>query len=256
MLVSILGGVLINEIIARQGGWLFRWRSYVLLGFVPFMYLAINQPEPIEVNFGSLADSFYGAVCVTIAFFGLAIRALTVGFVPAETSGRNTTEQLAFSLNVTGLYSLTRNPLYLGNAIIYMAVALFTQSIWFVALMLLFLILYLERIIAAEERYLRGRFGEAYLKWASDVAVFIPNFSGWTKPALGFSFRTVLRREYSGLFGIIVTFFVIDSARDFLVQNRGETDADWLAVLIVGAFVYVVLRWLKKHTQVLNVDGR
>ena len=84
MLASILGGVLINEIIARQGGWLFRWRSYVLLGFVPFMYLAINQPEPIEVNFGSLADSFYGAVCVTIAFFGLAIRALTVGFVPAE----------------------------------------------------------------------------------------------------------------------------------------------------------------------------
>ena len=60
------------------------------------------------------------------------------------------------------MYSLTRNPLYLGNAIIYMAIALFTQDVYFSMLMLLFLIIYLERIIATEERFLAEKFGSTY----------------------------------------------------------------------------------------------
>ena len=59
------------------------------------------------------------------------------------------------------MYSLTRNPLYLGNAVIYMSIALFTQGIYFIVLMALFLVIYLERIIAVEERFLTERFGDA-----------------------------------------------------------------------------------------------
>ena len=51
--------------------------------------------------------------------------------MPAGTSGRNTAKQVADTLNTTGLYSLTRNPLYLGNAVIYMAIACFLQNVWF-----------------------------------------------------------------------------------------------------------------------------
>jgi protein-S-isoprenylcysteine O-methyltransferase Ste14 len=120
---------MIADIIARQGNWLFRWRSYVLLGFAPLFVLAVLQPEPIESAFGEAADFLFEGLCTAIALLGLGIRIFTVGFVPRGTSGRNTRGQIASTLNTTGMYSLTRNPLYLGNAIIYMAIAMFTQSL-------------------------------------------------------------------------------------------------------------------------------
>ena len=82
------------------------------------MLIIVTQPEPIETNFGQTADMHYEAACIALAFVGLAIRVFTVGFVPAGTSGRKHDGQIAETLNTTGIYSLTRNPLYLGNAVI------------------------------------------------------------------------------------------------------------------------------------------
>ena len=45
---------------------------------------------------------------VALVLAGLALRAFTVGSVPSRTSGRNTHGQVAASLNVTGMYALTR----------------------------------------------------------------------------------------------------------------------------------------------------
>ena len=247
---------MISDSIARQGNWFFRWRSYVLLGFAPLAWLVIIQPEPIEVEFGQTADTLFESACIALAFIGLGIRAFTIGYVPAGTSGRNTKGQAAASLNTTGIYSLTRNPLYFGNAIIYMAIAFFSQNIWFSILMLLFLIVYLERIIATEEQFLTGKFGAAYLDWASEVPAFFPRFSGWKAPELPFSFRNVLRREYSGLFAIVATFFVMDQAREYFSESKVAIDPDWLAAFAVGALVYVSLRWVKKRTSLLDVEGR
>ncbi|MBL8576251.1 MAG: hypothetical protein JNK47_03415 [Mesorhizobium sp.] len=247
---------MIADSIARQGRWFFRWRSYVLLGFAPLALMVIMRPEPVEVQFGTVVDTIYETAFIALAFLGLAIRAYVVGHVPAGTSGRNTRGQVAETLNTTGLYSLTRNPLYLANAISCMGVALFLQDIWFALLMALFLIVYLERIIATEEAFLAQKFGEAYRNWAAEVPVFFPRFSGWKAPELPFSFRNVLRREYSGFFGLIAIFFALDQSRELLTENQTLVDMDWLAALVFGAVVYCVLRWAKKRTRLLNVRGR
>jgi protein-S-isoprenylcysteine O-methyltransferase Ste14 len=247
---------MIADSIARQGGWFFRWRSYVLLGFAPLMLLVLTRPEPIEVRFGHMADTLFEAACIAVAFVGLAIRALVVGYVPAGTSGRNTTRQIAKSLNTTGLYSVTRNPLYLGNSISVMGIAFFLQDVWFALLMAMFLVIYLERIIATEERFLTETFGDAYRNWAATVPVFLPRFSGWRRPELPFSFRNVLRREYSGFFAIIATFFALDQLREYLAESVTAIDTNWLAAFVLGAAVYLLLRWLKKHTGLLDVTGR
>jgi protein-S-isoprenylcysteine O-methyltransferase Ste14 len=247
---------MIADSIARQGSWFFRWRSYVLLGFAPLALMVITQPEPIETSFGQLADTLFESACIALAFFGLAIRAYVVGHVPAGTSGRNTASQVANTLNTTGLYSLTRNPLYLGNAVIYIAIACFLQNIWFAVLMALFLIIYLERIIATEEKFLAGKFGDDYRNWAAEVPAFFPGLTGWQAPALPFSIRNVLRREYSGMFAIIAVFFALDQSREYLAESRTVLDPDWLAALAAGAFAYVLLRWAKKRTRLLNVAGR
>lgn len=247
---------MINDVIANQGGWLFRWRSYILLGFTPLIALVILQPEPIHTHFGETADTIYEAICIVIAFIGLGIRGLTVGVVPAGTSGRNTHAQRANSLNTTGMYSLTRNPLYFGNSIIYVAVAMFTQSLWLTILMILFLIVYLERIIATEERYLLDKFGEPYAQWAASVPVFFPRLHGWVPPELGFSIKNVLKREYSGFFGIVATLFIIDTIQEYVTENQTSIDQTWLIAFMVSAAIYLGLRALKKHTSLLKVEGR
>lgn len=248
--------MLMRETLVRQGGWLFRWRSYVLFGLAPLFVLAISVPEPIEARFGPSWDCAYEAACIALAFLGLAVRAFTVGHVPAGTSGRNTHGQVAETLNTTGAYSLTRNPLYLGNAIIYMAIALFCQDPVLAVAVALFLVLYLERMIACEEAFLAEKFGPGYLAWARDVPAFFPRLSGWRAAALPFSVRNVLRREYSGFFAIVATFFVIDQARELLVEHRDTADPAWLFALAGGGIVYLALRTLKKQTRLLAVPGR
>jgi protein-S-isoprenylcysteine O-methyltransferase Ste14 len=247
---------MISDLIARQGNWLFRWRSYILLGFAPLIVLAISQPEPVETHLGEWADEIYETVCVVMAFAGFGVRVLTAGFVPGGTSGRNTRRQIADTLNTTGVYSLTRNPLYLGNALTIMGVVLFTQSLHLSLLMLFFLVIYLERIIAAEERFLAERFGETYLAWAKDVPAFFPKLSGWVRPSLPFSFRTVLRREHSTMLAILVSFFAIDHMRDYLTEGHPDFDIGPSLVLAAGTLVYVVLVWMKKRTRLLHVKGR
>ncbi len=94
---------MIPDIIATQGNWLFRWRSYILLAFIPLGIWAISSPEPIEANFGVIADRAWELFCIVLAFLGLAIRVLTIGHTPRGTSGRNTKEQIAGTLNTTGM---------------------------------------------------------------------------------------------------------------------------------------------------------
>ena len=247
---------MIANSIARQGNWFFRWRSYVLLGFIPLGIYAISFPEPIETLFDATVDSAWEIGCTLIAFVGLGLRAMVVGQTPAGTSGRNTHGQVAEVLNTTGLYSVTRNPLYLGNAIIYMAIALFTQSVIFVLVMGLFLVLYLERIIAAEESFLADKFGAPYRDWTARTPVFLPDLSLWQPAPLPFSIRNVLKREYSGFFAIIAAVTVIDYAHEAFGEGETLLGLAWAAFFLAGAVIYVTLRGLKKHSSVLEVEGR
>ena len=123
-----------------------------------------------------------------VSLFGQVIRILTVGFAPKNTSGRNTVNgQLADELNVTGIYSLLRHPLYLGNLFMWLGPVLFIRSIWVTVVFGLLYWLYYERIMFAEEQFLRRKFGEIYDKWSETVSSFIPYSFNYIQPKLPFS---------------------------------------------------------------------
>ena len=103
-----------------------------------------------------------GAALSILSTLGLALRAAVVGRTPHRTSGRNTLEQVADSLNTTGMYSLVRHPLYLGNFVGWLGVALFPRDPVVLLGSVLAYAIYYERIMMAEERFLRGRFGGAF----------------------------------------------------------------------------------------------
>ena len=69
----------------------------------------------------------------------------------------------------TGLYGRTRNPMYLGMALLYFGLALALDAP--IALLLLPLVLLMIRtqVIAREELYLEAKFGEPYLDYRRRV---------------------------------------------------------------------------------------
>lgn len=68
-----------------------------------------------------------------------------------------------------GIYSHTRNPMYLGMTGLYLAIALAFDSLWILILLVPLLALLHYGVIRREERYLEGKFGEAYLAYRRRV---------------------------------------------------------------------------------------
>ncbi|MDP2277986.1 MAG: isoprenylcysteine carboxylmethyltransferase family protein, partial [Nitrospirota bacterium] len=203
-----------------------------------------------------ISDLFWEILCLLLSFVGLAIRCLTIGYIPKSTSGRNTKKQIAEVLNTTGMYSIVRHPLYLGNFIIFLGITLFIQVWWFALIAVLAFFIYYERIIFAEEGFLRLKHGALFLEWAEKTPAFLPKFKNWQKSALPFSFKNVLKREYTAFFVITTSFPVLDSLSDLFVEGKLQLDIGWDLLFIIGLITYLVLRTLKKRSKLLDVDGR
>lgn len=246
---------------ARLGAFLFRWRSYapLLLLFPGFLALS-TYGVYYESNFEQAEDAFTLA-CFLVSMLGLAVRWVTVGFVPQGTSGRNTRAQRAHTLNTTGMYSVVRNPLYLGNFLAILGIVLAAKAWWFPLLTIAAYWVFIAHVIAAEEAYLLEKFGQDYASWRDRTPAFLPNPRLWQAPELEFSLKTVLRREPHGLMAVCSAFFVIEFLLDVVLEHEPliawlADDWMWVGLFAVGTVVFVTLRTLKKHTQLLVVSGR
>jgi protein-S-isoprenylcysteine O-methyltransferase Ste14 len=228
----------------------FRYRS---LGWLVPIGLLFIWPRRFCYPFQSFQfDEIYEFLCLGIAVLGEMIRVLTVGFVPKGTSGRNTTSQKAAMLNRTGMYSVVRNPLYLGNYVIMLGISSMLQS-WQIALInsAFFAGLYLP-IILAEEHFLLGKFGQAYRDYAARVPLFLPHPWKWVSPEIRWSWRMALRREQDTAFAVIILFVVIDAFRDLMVSKAIMFDLDSLLLGGTGLICWTVAKSLKKFTRVLS----
>ncbi|NOZ25886.1 MAG: DUF1295 domain-containing protein [Nitrospirae bacterium] len=240
----------------RHGDFLFRHRSYIPVLFLPVLLLALKNSEYIEQYFGDTIEDIWELCCIGISFAGLLVRGITVGYVPEGTSGRNTKQQKASCLNTTGMYSLVRHPLYLGNFLIMLGMTMFTQVWWLMLISILAFWLYYERIMFAEEEFLKEKFGDLFLEWAENTPAFLPRIQGWRKPDLPFSLRTVLKREYTGFFVITSAFTFLEVVGDAIGEHEFEFDDGWKVFFVVGLTVYVTLRTIKKRTRLFHVSGR
>ena len=193
---------------------------------------------------------------VFVSIIGFLIRFYTIGTTPKGTSGRNTKQQIADYLNSTGIYSMVRHPLYLGNYLIWIGIAIFTYNIYFIVIVSLLFWLYYERIMFAEERFLEKKFGEEYLSWSNGIPAFIPSFKNYTKTTIPLSIKTVLRREYAGILATVIGFSFIDVIRIYVETNILNFTPVVLWVLIISLVLVFVLRSLKHYTNILTEKDR
>ena len=244
---------LVNEL-EKQGNFLFRYRGqfpvFLFILSVPFLYLT-----DIESLSPSLKET-YRFSAVILSFLGFFIRSITVGTTPKGTSGRNTKEQKAYVLNTSGIYSTVRHPLYLGNYFMWIGIVVFTYNLYLFAIVSLLYWIYYERIMYAEERFLERKFGEEYVTWASSLPAFFPNLKLYKSSIIPFSFKSVLRREYSGVLATVIGFIFVELIRGYFSNGEWFISQSFLCLLIIVSLVALFLRTLKHHTDLLSEEGR
>jgi protein-S-isoprenylcysteine O-methyltransferase Ste14 len=238
----------------KSGSWLFRYRSFLPLLCLPLFGAALVSYKYLWTS--HRVNEWWQAVCLLISFSGLAVRVMTIGHAPAGTSGRNTKQQVAFQLSTTGVYSIVRHPLYLGNYLIMLGFTLVFHNAWLACVISCIYALYYERIMMAEEAFLREKFGERFEEWAAVTPAFIPKLHGWKPAALPFCWRTVLQREYNAFFLIVAVFFLLDLVGDSVAERQFKVDMNWFVVFLCGFVIFATLRFLKKRTRILQVEGR
>ena len=145
----------------------FSFRSFTP---IPIVLILLNFAEPISpflwMGIGSV-------------FIGEYIRFYSVRYAGGITRTRKVG---APSLCTSGPYAHTRNPLYVGNMVIYMGITLIAGGIFMwelLGIMFLFFAIQYALIISLEEETLGDLFGIEYDKYKNNVPRFIPRITRW-----------------------------------------------------------------------------
>ncbi len=246
----------LREEFVKQGDWLFRWRSFLPLLLLPLAVYALMISADSGYTWGHPADTIYSIVCVAISFSGMLIRAMTIGYIPPGTSGGNTLKQRARTLNTTGIYSIVRHPLYLGNFVIFLGIVLFVGVWWLVIISTLLFWLYYERIMYREEEFLREKFSDVYLEWSERTPAFFPRIQNWKRSNLRFSLWRIIKREYRGFFEIIAVFTLFAVVGDYLQKGEYVFHPGWTFFFGVGFLVFIIIRIITKIRKHGRKKGR
>lgn len=240
----------LREELKIHGDFLFRYRSYfplLLLVFGLAMYVLGKLTGDQESSIAY--QPWLEDPAIFVSLLGLLIRINAVGFSGKNTSGRNTGQgQIADELNTKGLYSIVRNPLYVGNYFMWLGIAMLTCNLWFIAVFTLIFWIYYERIVFAEEEFLRKKFGDAYLEWTVRTPIFIPYKPKWKKSDSPFLWRKVLKQEKNGFLALFLVFFIFDLLGTRIDMQHWLINKPWLlAMVIVSTLAYILIKLLKRR---------
>jgi protein-S-isoprenylcysteine O-methyltransferase Ste14 len=131
-----------------------RWR--VRMGyFLALVVLWFARPTPASVLLGA-----------TVGAVGLAIRAYAAGYLHKQSV-----------LTVTGPYAYTRNPLYLGSAVLALGAAVATRSSISAAILVVYFALVYAVVMRREEQELLMQHGAAFRTYAAAVPLFFPRLT-------------------------------------------------------------------------------
>src|SRR5436190_24320683 len=165
------------KFVVRAGGWLFRQRSWLPLPFVAALLLIPSKD--------TAAGPWWTIGLLTVAA-GEAIRLWAVHHIGAISRTRS--DRLG-PLVATGPFAYVRNPLYLGNILLWTGFAVSARLLWLAPIIVVVLALEYHAIVRWEEQLLAERIGEPYANYIAGVPRWIPSVGGRTSvdPPMTFS---------------------------------------------------------------------
>jgi len=151
---------------------IFKYRSYTPIPFILLM-LIFQKATFISILIG-----------FTIILFGEFFRLWGVSYAGSET--RTTDGVGGTFLVVSGAFAYVRNPLYLGNMLMYLGVGIMSMALfpYLLIIALLFFFWQYTVIIKEEEGFLKIKFGNNYENYSKAVPKLIPRFSKYSNSAI------------------------------------------------------------------------
>ena len=188
--------------LARMGEYSFRYRGILLP--LAIVILLIPSPPLVENPAG------IGVLGFLIALIGQGIRVGTIGLAYIIRGGKDH-RVYAEELVTSGIYAHVRNPMYVGNAFLLAGLAVASNSWVFVLIGVPIALAVHAFIIAAEEDFLRRKFGAQYDAYCARVPRLIPKLPGMaaTFRQMRFDWRKVILQEYAKPFDWLVAIAIV-----------------------------------------------
>ena len=239
------------RVLERWGTFLFKYRDAV---FPAVMLATIVATRPQFPDGSRTADLWLDALGLLLCASGQALRILVIGYRYIVRGGKNRRVH-AEDLVTEGVFSLARNPLYVGNILVLFGLFV----IWNAPLLYLigvpFTLIGYRAIVAAEESFLRSKFGADYDDYCRTTNRWIPDFrkASVALEGIPFNWRRVLIREYGSWTAWIGTAGLLMIAESLYAAPYEDQSAlinTIVAVLVVVIIAWAVTRWLKLNKRI------
>ena len=147
----------------RIGNFFFRYRN----GLFPVVMVLMFVPSPKLFS----QDLVAAGLGLAVALVGQLIRAITIGLAYIIRGGKNR-QVYAETLVQEGIFAHCRNPLYVGNILVILGLGLVSNSLLFALIGVPFFLFVYWTIVAAEENFLRQKFGADFDAYCQRVSRF------------------------------------------------------------------------------------
>jgi len=138
--------------------WVYRYRGVLL---APPLLLVLFS------NFRECESRLVWPIGIVLVLLGTGIRVLAQQHIHHRIKARQ-------DLTTTGLYSIIRNPLYVGNTVLCLGVVVASEEVWFVPIVFLYCCGLYALVVRYEESRLLEEYGEPYRKYLSEVPRWFP----------------------------------------------------------------------------------
>ena len=232
------------------GNFLFRFRN----GLFPILFLVLLIIASPTFPGGSPQwDVAMDVLGFLVALSGQLLRIVTIGYEYIHRGGHDR-QIYAGQLVTGGMFSHCRNPLYLGNFLIFVGITIIFNSwtVYLIGIPLAFFIY--AAIICAEENYLRKQFGAEYDDYCEQVPRLWPRLRGFSKSIEGmkFSWKRVFFKEYNTTFNwLMATIALLMWEKYVVLGEQATAQIDALKWWFVPVVLFYIIVWSLKKTKKL-----
>lgn len=234
----------------QYGHFLFKYRNTVF----PIVLIALLfgfRPASLGGNI----DLGLDILGLSVALLGQGIRVLVIGLAYIRRGGRNKKVH-ADHLVTDGVFQHCRNPLYVGNILILAGLFIIHGNPWVLLPGGAFFLYGYHAIVAAEESFLRTKFGADYETYCASVNRWLPHLAGLndTRKSMEFHWRRVVAKDYSSAYAWMLLAILLLAHE---TQLRAPWPGNASALLGLGMALAVItaaflLAWRLKKTRRLG----
>ncbi|MBK8959340.1 MAG: isoprenylcysteine carboxylmethyltransferase family protein [Proteobacteria bacterium] len=240
----------------RYGRWLFKHRNKV---FTVFMLVLLLGLPPVTFAHDVALDRWLDVFGIAIAAGGQALRAAVIGLEYIKRGGVNK-QPHADKLVTGGMFAHCRNPLYVGNLLILAGLFVIHNHPLVYLLGGLFYLGAYHAIVAAEEDYLRNKFGAEFDAYCRDVPRWTVRMQGLgaTMASMEMNWKRMVQKDYG------TAYFWMAGAALLLTVERLRADSTGyvgvgtmapLAALAALTAVFFVVWRLKRARYFQTSNG-